>query len=106
MSLEAEMGSTRTDIDADQHRPLGPFHSAESASTLTHGQEPAYFIRVEEAAEITGLPASLIRKRLHRGDEAPQECAPSPAPHADREVGLHHSRSVAWLAGDTGRRDT
>ncbi len=101
------MGSSRIDTDVDQRHPLGPVHSVEAASSLTHGQEPAYFVRVDEAAEITGLPASLIRKSFIAETKRPRN-VPPPPPHMriGRAVYIIRDQLPAWLAtlGDGTRK--
>jgi hypothetical protein len=93
------MGANRNDIEVEQRHPLGIIHSVESAAGLTHGQKPAYFVRVDEAAEITGLPASLIRKSFIAETKRPRN-VPPPPPHTriGRAVYIIRDQLPTWLA--------
>jgi hypothetical protein len=93
------MGANRNDTEVEQRHPLGIIHSVEAASGLTHGQKPAYFVRVDEAAEITGLPASLIRKSFIAEPKRPRN-VPPPPPHMriGRAVYIIRDQLPTWLA--------
>lgn len=65
-----------------------------------------FFVRVEEAAKITGLPASLIRKTFIAEIKRPKNL-PSPPPHKriGRAVYIIRNRLTAWvdaLGDETG----
>jgi hypothetical protein len=93
------MGANRNDTEVEQRHPLGIIHSVEAASGLTHVQKPAYFVRVDEAAEITGLAASLIRKSFIAEAKRPRN-VPPPPPHIriGRAVYIICDQLPAWLA--------
>ncbi len=58
----------------------------------------AHLVRVPEAARITGLPASLIRKSFMREDKRPKNI-PSPPPHKriGRAVYILADELPAWV---------
>jgi hypothetical protein len=58
-----------------------------------------YFVRVNEAAEITGLPPSLIRKSFIAEAKRPRN-VPAPPPHMriGRAVYIIRDQLPAWLA--------
>jgi hypothetical protein len=93
------MGPNSNDTEVGPHYPPAPARSVEAASSLTHGQEPAYFVRVDEAAEIAGLPASLIRKSFITEAKRPRN-VPPPPPHKriGRAVYIIRDQLPAWLA--------
>lgn len=79
-------------------------HSSGSDSSLEPRQDVAkekrfpYFVRVEEAASITGLPASFIRKTFIIEIKRPKN-VPPPPPHKriGRAVYIIRDRLHAWV---------
>ena len=63
----------------------------------------AHLIRIPEAAEITGLPASLLRKSFMRDDKRPKNIPPPP-PHKriGRAVYILADELVTWIEGIGG----
>jgi predicted DNA-binding transcriptional regulator AlpA len=60
----------------------------------------AHLIRIPEAAEITGLPASLLRKSFMREGKRPRN-VPPPPPHKriGRAVYILADELLAWIEG-------
>ncbi len=78
--------------------PLALSHNLRSATPDEVAEQPAprtspHLIRVLEAARITGLPPSLIRKSFMREDKRPNN-VPPPPPH--RRIG----RAIYILADE------
>jgi hypothetical protein len=67
-----------------------PIRSTEepSAQAVVPARATPHLVRVPEAARITGLPWSLLRKSFMTEDKRPKN-VPSPPPQANRSRGLH-----------------
>jgi hypothetical protein len=83
--------------------PEGPL---EPKPDVAREKSLPYFVRVEEAASITGLPASLIRKTFIAEIKRPKN-VPPPPPHKriGRAVYIIRDQLPAWvdaLGDDTG----
>jgi hypothetical protein len=74
-----------------------PVITVEPASEV---RDRAQLVKVPEAARITGLPSSLIRKSFIREDKRPKN-VPSPPPHKriGRSVFILADQLSAWVRG-------
>src|SRR4051812_17920997 len=63
-------------------------------------RSPAYLIRLAEAASITGLPLSLLRKSFMREEKRPRN-VPPPPPHRriGRAIYVLADRLPEWVEG-------
>jgi hypothetical protein len=74
--------------------------------TVTRGENLPYFVRVDEAAAITGLPVSLIRKCFIAEKKRPKN-VPAPPPHKriGKAIYIIRDQLPAWaeaLGDDSG----
>lgn len=84
-----------------QAQSLAPPHDAPvpPVPSITIRQASAHLIRVPEAARLTGLPQSLLRKSFMREDRRPKN-VPPPPPHLriGRAVYIYAGRIPGWLS--------
>lgn len=76
---------------------IGSPDRSEIDSHLRH-RATAHLVRIPEAAEITGLPASLLRKSFIREEKRPKN-VPPPPPHKriGRAVYILADALPAWI---------
>jgi hypothetical protein len=88
LSRRPDSVAAQSDDDGASSRPLERFEHAMSS----------YLVRVNEAAAITGLPASLIRKSFMTEDKR-QANIPPPPPHKKigRAVYILRDKLEAWV---------
>ncbi len=74
------------------------------AAGLSVDRTTPYLVRVPEAARITGLPASLIRKSFMKADKRPKNI-PDPPPHLyiGSAVYIIADRLPEWIRGLAGQ---
>jgi hypothetical protein len=59
----------------------------------------AQLIRIREAAEITGLPTSLLRKSFMREERRPKNVPPPPHKRIGRAIYILADDLAAWVEG-------
>jgi hypothetical protein len=100
------MRASRYSHESAKEHSCSPDSALELRPDAAREENLPYFVRVEEAAKITGLPASLIRKMFIAEIKRPKN-VPSPPPHKriGRAVYIIRDQLPAWvdaLGDETG----
>jgi hypothetical protein len=92
------MRESRYRHESSKEPSSSPDRALETSPDFTREDSLPYFVRVEEAAKIAGLPASLIRKTFIAETKRPKN-VPSPPPHKriGRAVYIIRDQLPAWL---------